>query len=309
MISGNHDSQERLNFGSRIMREQNIHIAGSFFGELRKETVIDEYGPVDFYLLPFVKPPMIRGYFPDYAIESYEEGIKAILDSTKIDGERRNVLVAHQFVTNMGKEPERSESETISMGGVDAIDSSFFAHFDYVALGHIHGPQRIGQDYIRYCGSPLKYSFSEVNHKKSICMIALEGAKIKGEIDPCITLIPLIPLHDLREIKGPIGELLKPEVYNLGDTLDYIWATLTDEEILVDPMGKLRQVYPNLMKITFQRDEELEKKEGESLTVEQLVARNPVELFQDFFESQNGRNMTETQEKILKDVVNQYETH
>ncbi|MEG2199500.1 MAG: exonuclease SbcCD subunit D [Anaerovorax sp.] len=308
MVSGNHDSPERLNFGSRIMRSQNIHIAGSFSGELRKERVEDAYGTVNFYLLPFVKPAMIKGYFEDRTMETYEEGVEAILDSAEIDYSQRNVLVAHQFVTSMGKEPVRSESESISIGGLDAMDCRLFQQFDYVALGHIHRPQRIGEAYIRYSGSPLKYSFSEVNHKKSMIMVTLEGVKDQGQMHRTVTQVPLVPLHDLREIKGPIMELLRPEVYTLGNRLDYIWATLTDEEVLVDPMEKLRKVYPNLMKLTFQRDADLQKKEGASLTVEELIERNPLTLFQDFFEEQNGRKMTAAQEKIVKDVVNQYET-
>lgn len=309
MISGNHDSQERLNFGSRIMREQKIHIAGGFSGQLRKEVLYEDENMVNVYLLPFIKPAMVRRYFPEAEINSYEEAICAILEETKMDNDQCNVLVAHQFVTAKGKEPERSESESISIGGVDNIDGSIFEEFDYVALGHIHGPQRMGRDSIRYCGSPLKYSFSEVHHKKSITKIEFHQVEGKLQKTPSISTISLVPLRELRVIKGPISQLLNPEVYTLGNTEDYIWATLTDEETIVDAREKLRCVYPNLMRLTFERDRSRTESGTEDLTVAQRIERNPVELFKEFFETQNERVLTQAQEKILKDVVNKYEAN
>ena len=225
IVSGNHDSPERINFGSRIMQKNGVHIAGIFEGKLKQIVFQDEFGPINIYLLPFVKPALVNPYYPDQNTQSYEEAVNVVVKASQINEQERNILVAHQFITNGGKEPERSDSETIAIGGLDNIDASVFKVFDYVALGHLHGPQSIGREMIRYAGSPLKYSFSEARQHKSVTVLELGQ---KSTLD--IQAVPLTPLHDMREIKGPLKELVRvgaslPEV-----SQDYIRAILTDED-------------------------------------------------------------------------------
>ncbi|HKL79510.1 MAG TPA: exonuclease SbcCD subunit D, partial [Mobilitalea sp.] len=194
MVSGNHDSSERIDYGGRIMEENHIHIAGTYQGKLDKIVLSDEHGLINIYLMPFVKPAHVRRYYPE--VKTYQEAVEAILSHGDIDKSQRNLLVAHQFITSGDNKPERCESETISIGGLDNIDTSVFEAFDYVALGHLHGPQRIGRDTVRYAGSPLKYSFSEARHIKSVTMIEIGD---KGDVR--YDKLPLQPIRDMREIK------------------------------------------------------------------------------------------------------------
>ncbi|NLK27305.1 MAG: exonuclease SbcCD subunit D [Clostridiales bacterium] len=293
MVSGNHDSSERINFGGKIMEENQIYIAGAFEGKLEKVTLTDEHGLVNIYLMPFVKPAMVRRYFPDREITSYQEAVEAVLDSVIIDRSERNLLVAHQFITYQEMEPERSDSETISLGGLDNIDASVFDAFDYVALGHIHGPQKIGRDTIRYAGSPLKYSFSEVRQKKSVTMIEMGT---KGQVS--YELIPLIPMRDMREIKGPIAALTDPSVYCKGNTLDYIHATLTDEDEIYDAIGKLRSIYPNIMRLDFDNSRSAWNGDAK-LAAMDVEKKSSMELFEEFFANQNNITMTDKQRSIM----------
>lgn len=203
LVSGNHDSPERLNFGSRILEKNGVHIAGTFDGALKQITLRDECGPLHIYLLPFIKPAMVQSYLAGQEIESYEDALRAVIDASRINTEERNILVAHQFITSGGQEPERSDSETIAVGGLDNIDASVFQPFDYVALGHLHGPQSIGRETVRYAGSPLKYSFSEVRQHKSVTVLEIAA---KGTLN--IRTIPLLARREMREIKGPLAELL-----------------------------------------------------------------------------------------------------
>ncbi len=291
IVSGNHDSAERINFASRIMEQNKIYIAGTFDGNMPKIRMKDEYGPVNVYLLPFVKPAMVRPYYPD--VESYHDAVASIIGNTPINEAERNVLVAHQFITAGEATPERTDSENISIGGIDNIDASVFDPFDYVALGHLHGPQRIGRDEIRYAGSPLKYSFSEARQKKSLTMVELaEKGKVSFE------KIPLVPLRDMREIKGPLEKLLDPEVYSKANTLDYIHATLTDEEEIYDAIGKIRSVYPNVMKLDFENSRMERRQETETAAMD-IVSKNPLELFEEFFINQNNNPMKEEQREMM----------
>ena len=197
LISGNHDSQERLSFGTQLLEQNDVYLAGVFTGKAQHLSLQDAYGALELYLLPFIKPAVVRSFYPEESIETYEDAVRVALSHSDIDPQKRNVLVAHQFVTNNGREPERSDSETLSVGALDQVDVSLFDGFDYVALGHIHGPQKIGRETVRYCGSPLKYSFSEWRHKKSVTIVEL---KEKGIV--LLEQIPLQPIHDLREIRG-----------------------------------------------------------------------------------------------------------
>ncbi|NLP35447.1 MAG: exonuclease SbcCD subunit D [Clostridiales bacterium] len=296
MVSGNHDSSERIGFGGRIMEENQIHIAGTFSGKLEKVTVTDEHGPLHIYMMPFIKPAMVRRYYPEEDIETYQEAVEAILGASDIDTSERNILVAHQFITSGAMEPERSDSETISIGGLDNIDASVFDEFDYVALGHIHGPQRIGRDTIRYAGSPLKYSFSEVNQIKSVTMVEMGE---KGDVS--FTKIPLVPVKDMRMIKGPMEALIDPVNYSKANTLDYIHATLTDEEEIYDAIGKLRSVYPNIMRLDFENSKSMWNADAKMAAVD-VEKRSSMELFEEFYENQNNVKMTEQQHAIMQNL-------
>jgi len=295
VISGNHDSAERIAFGSRIMEGQGIHMSKVFDGKIEAAILSDDIGDINVYMLPFIKPANVRRFYPDLEIESYEDAIKIVIENSYIDTTKRNVLVAHQFVTNSGIEPERSDSENISVGGLDMLDASVFGCFDYVALGHLHGPQRIGRDTIRYAGSPLKYSFSESRQNKSVTVIDFVQ---KNEIK--IDKIPLIPLRDMREIKGPIIELLNPENYKDTNLNDYIHITLTDEEDIMDAIGKLRMVYPNVMRLDF--DNKKSRASGVNQVPENINLKSQFELFKEFYVLQNNNDLDDFKINIISEL-------
>lgn len=291
LIAGNHDSAQRLEFGKDIFGKNNIHIAGNIGEKMEHFTEIDEFGPVDIWLLPFFKPAHVNGVLVDNNFSSYGEAAKALLNCVEIDFSKRNIILVHQFVTWKGA-AERSESETMSLGGVDEIDASLFFDFDYAALGHLHSPQRMGKDTVRYAGSPMPYSFSEIRQKKGINVVEL---KEKGTVD--LDFIPLETKRKFREIKGPLQELIKAAKAE-GGSDDYIRCILTDKEALLDPIGQLRSVYPNLMTLEFeQRETECETE----ITIDAEDIK-PDELFSRFFQKQNDREMNETQQKLLQKI-------
>ena len=296
MISGNHDSPERLGFGSRIMKKNGLHIAGGFEGILQKEVLADEHGPVNIYLLPFVKPALVKPFVAE-PLESYDEAVRAIISTADIDEKERNIILAHQFVVNGSQVPERSDSESLSVGGLDSVDASAFAVVDYVALGHLHRPQKIGGDNIRYAGSPLKYSFSEARHQKSAAFIEL-GAKGEMTID----LLPLVPVHDLREIKGPIAELLRTGQQEPEGADDYIRATLTDEEVIYDAIGQLRLVYRNLMILDFENSRTAPAAYAEMAAISGTGELDPLDLFAEFYQLQNNDELKPEQIDVMLDV-------
>ena len=247
MISGNHDSDDRLNYGSNLFEANQIYISALYHGTLDKRTVTDGYGEVNVYLLPFVKASQVRHFYPEETIDSYDDAVRVILKHADMDVTQRNVIVAHQFVTGQSEDPALGGSEgagTQSVGLVEKIGYDCFDGFDYVALGHIHSPQRVGRDEVRYSGSPLKYSLSEVHNAKSVPVITMGK---KGEVT--LELIPLKPMRDLRHIKGNLKALLEPK--NMTDVEDFIYVTLTDEEIINDAMGIFQQTYPNTVKIDY----------------------------------------------------------
>ncbi len=291
LIAGNHDSAQRLEFGKDIFGKNNIHIAGNISEKMEHFTEIDAFGAVDIWLLPFFKPAHVNGVFVDQTFSSYGEAAKALLDCAEIDFSKRNVILAHQFVTWKGN-AERSDSETMSLGGVDEIDASLFFPFDYTALGHLHSPQPMGKDTVRYAGSPMPYSFSEICQKKGITVVEL---KEKGSIT--FDFIPLETKRKFREIKGPLSELLKAAKEE-GGSEDYIRCILTDQEALLDPIGQLRSVYPNLMTLEFAQKETAYEQE---ITVD-TEDMKPNELFSLFFEKQNDRKLNETQQKLLQKI-------
>ena len=296
IISGNHDSAIRISCGARLMDMSGVHIAGAYDGRVRPVTFEDEFGPVNFWLLPFVKPAAVRQAFPEAPIESWTDAIKAAVDGMGIDATKRNVLVAHQFVTGS----TRTESEQITVGGADNVDVSVFDAFDYVALGHLHSPQNCGSERVRYCGTPLKYSFSEARDKKSVTVVELGE---KGTL--CVRTVPLEPRHDLVELRGTYNELTLQTFYK--DTTwqtDYVRITLTDEDDVFDAMRKLRAIYKNLMNLCY--DNIRTRSTAMIGSAEDIKSKTPVELFDELFEKQMGRPMTEEQveyiQKILEDL-------
>lgn len=291
IVSGNHDGKERLSFGSRLMSSKGVMIYSNFDGTLKKYTCKDMFGEVNIYMLPFVRPEYVKSYYPDDKIESYDDAVRTIIKYADIDRKERNVLIAHQFVTNSGAEPVRCESEQINVGGIDNVDVSVFDCFDYVALGHIHSAQSIGRDTVRYAGSPLKYSLSEIKQTKSATIVGLEG---KGSVT--VDKVPLTPRRDMRKIKGKLSDLMKTTI-SLDDD-DYIYAVLTDEDELYDAVGKLRSIYPNLMHIDFENSRTMH--EAELNSAESIADKSPEELFAEFYFMQNGTELSEEKMSVVK---------
>ena len=292
VISGNHDSPERLSFGGRLMEGSGIHLSPVYSGKVEPVVLEDAYGPVNVYLLPFLKPAHVRRYFPEEEIGTYTEALGKAVEALEIHKEQRNVLVTHQFVTGAS----RSDSEEISVGGSDNVDASVFDDFDYVALGHIHGPQNIGSPRIRYCGTPLKYSFSEAGQQKSVTVAEL---KEKGALE--VTARPLTPLRDLREIRGSYLEVTAKSFYEGRNREDYLHITLTDEEDVPDGAAKLRVIYPNLMRLDYDNTRTRSRNLPEG--AEEPAAKPPLELFEEFYERQNNQPMTEEQIRFSRELM------
>ncbi len=291
MISGNHDSPERLSFASRLLADQHIFLTSVYDGNAAKICLEDEYGPVFVYLLPFIKPSTVR-YALANEVATYEDALKIAIERMNIDTKARNVLVAHQFVTGA----LRCESEEILVGGLDNVDASLFDDFDYVALGHIHSPQNVGRDTIRYCGTPLKYSFSEASQEKSVTVVEL---KEKGNVS--VNLIPLKPLHDMRVIRGTYMELTSRSFYENINTLDYIKAVLTDEEDILDGLQKMRVIYPNIMQFQYGNlrtgsDQPLSDGRESAMLSE-------LELFEEFYSKQNNQPMSDIQKEYVERLI------
>ena len=292
VISGNHDSPERISYGGRMMTENKIFLSPVYDGNVKPITLNDDYGEVNFYLLPFVRPADIRRYFPDENIENYTDAVKVAIDNMNVDFNERNILVTHQFVTGA----ELSESEDIIVGGTDNVSGEVFDGFDYVALGHIHREQTVGKDNIRYCGTPLKYSFSEAKNIKSVTILDFND---KGNIE--YSKIPLTPLRDMREIRGTYYELTLKSSYESTNTEDYLHITLTDEEDIPDAIGKLRSIYPNIMKLDY--DNLRTRGSGTVDAIENIESKSPFELFADLFKQQNNQDMSEEQEEIMRNLI------
>lgn len=292
VISGNHDSPERISYGGRMMTENKIFLSPVYDGNVKPITLNDDYGEVNFYLLPFVRPADIRRYFPDENIENYTDAVKVAIDNMNVDFSERNILITHQFVTGA----ELSESEDIIVGGTDNVSGEVFDGFDYVALGHIHREQTVGKDNIRYCGTPLKYSFSEAKNIKSVTILDFND---KGNIE--YSKIPLTPFRDMREIRGTYYELTLKSNYESTNTEDYLHITLTDEEDIPDAIGRLRSIYPNIMKLDY--DNLRTRGSGTVDAIENIESKSPFELFADLFKQQNNQDMSEEQEEIMRNLI------
>lgn len=298
VISGNHDSKDRLIFGNELFMDNGVYIEGIFQGKLRCVSFDDEYGHINIYMLPFLKPADVRRYFPDHEIDSYNDAVRCIIDSIQIHEEERNIIMVHQFVTACGVELERSDSENISLGGIDNIDESLFEVFDYVAMGHIHRPQKLVRDTVRYAGSPLKYSFSEVHQKKSVPIIEF---KEKGNVH--IELVSLVPLRDMRVIKGSMENLMDEKSVAKGNQDDYVSAIITDESYVVDAVGKLRLVYKNLLRLEYQNARTMIQGDSKPSYLENIHIKSEFDLFCEFYRNQNNVELDAERTKIFKDII------
>lgn len=292
IISGNHDSQERLAFGNRLLELGGIHISPVYDGNIRSVTLTDEHGEAVFWLMPFLKPAHVKRFYPEAGIETYTDACRTVIEKMDLDESKRNVLLAHQFVTGAAT----CDSEEISVGGSDNVDASIFEKFDYVALGHIHGPQNVGSNRIRYCGTPLKYSLSEAVHHKSVTVVKL-GAK--GELS--LELRPLNPRHDLRQIRGTFAELTAESFYKGTAVEDYIHVALTDEEDVPEAMGKLRLIYPNLMQLKY--DNTRTRSNQLIDRAEDVQRKSPLELFGELYALQNNQPMSEQQLEFTRELI------
>jgi len=340
LISGNHDSPERLSFGAQLMGSRGVHMAPVYDGTVRKLEMEDDYGKVYVHLLPFIKPAVVRHVFAEESvqqepeagvvqpaadkemvqpvsaesalqsvpredeepaarvkmsrsrIETYQDAVQEAVAHMDVDTAQRNVLVAHQFVTGAG----RCESEELLVGGLDNIDASLFDEFDYVALGHIHSPQHIGRKTVRYCGTPLKYSFSEAGQVKSVTIVELRE---KNQVE--VRTVPLVPLHDMRTIRGTYLEVTARSFYEDTDTEDYVQITLTDEEDVPDGMQKLRVIYPNLMRLEY--DNCRTRENQEIAWAESVEKKSELELFEEFYQLQNNQIMSDVQREYVKKLI------
>ncbi len=294
MISGNHDSPERLSFGAQLMKESGIYVSPVYDGQVQSIGFADEYGEVRVYLLPYLKPATVRHVYEEETVESYQDAVETAISHLPFNTSCRNVLVAHQFAAGAS----RCESEEMSVGGIDQVDVSVFDDFDYVALGHIHSPQSAGRPAVRYCGTPLKYSFSEAGQQKSVSVVELFE---KGRVE--IREVPLTPLRDMRKIRGTYLELTARSFYQGTNTEDYIQAILTDEEDIPDGMQKLRIIYPNLMRLEYDN-----RRTRENRQIQQAAdaeEKSETELFSQLYELQNNQPLDEEQKQFLEAVIRQ----
>lgn len=292
MISGNHDSAERLSFGARLLSSSGIYLSQAYDGTVQNISLQDQYGELNIYLLPFVKPSAVKRFFDEETINDFNDALKTVISHLDIDTSKRNILLAHQFVTGAF----RSDSEEIFVGGLDNVDASVFEPFDYTALGHIHGPQNIGSEKIRYCGTPLKYSFSEVSQKKSLTVIEL---KEKGNLT--VSCIPLQPLHDLEKLKGTYMELTDLKFYQNINRENYFHITLTDENDVLDAMQKLRTIYPNLLQLEY--DNKRTQSSNNITGCLDVQQKSELELFAEFYQLQNNQPMNDRQKNFTAQLL------
>lgn len=295
-VSGNHDSPERIAFGADLLKERQVYFTPVYSGKTEAVKLQDEDGVVNFYLLPFLKPAMVRHAleekYPEEEINSYQSGLELAIKELNVNPKERNVLVAHQFVAGASQ----CESEELQIGGVDQISVETFKDFDYVALGHLHSPQKVARETVRYCGTPLKYSFSEANQTKTVTMVEM---KEKGNIK--IFQIPLMPLRDMRKIKGTYLEVTRKDFYQGISNQDYVYITLTDEEDVIDGLQKLRLFYPNLMGMDYENRRT--RGAGEIHITEAVEEKSELELFEELFEGQNNQPMSPVQKEFVENLI------
>jgi len=300
LIAGNHDSPERLHYASRLLADKNLFFYGVFNKSdgIKKITLPDEYGAVNFWLLPFIKPSSVRGAFEGRDVESHADAVAAAIEAAEVDYASRNVLVSHQFYTKAGVAPLLSESELAPVGGLDAVDAGVIEQFDYAALGHLHREQCAGAKHIRYCGSPVKYSFSEREHKKSVTIVELGE---KGNL--AVSTLPLTPIHDMRVIKGPIKELLSDKASAAADREDYLHAVLTDNDELLFPMDQLRSAYPNIMSLDYENSRTGINPGAITADAEAIQNTSFYDLFSQFFLETQASVMSGQQAEIVRRLL------
>lgn len=299
-IPGNHDSAERIAYAQGLLEKQGVCLPPVYAGEVERVELEDEHGPVEFWLLPFLKPGDVRRFFPDEEIgDDYSAALRAVLGACAIDQGKRNVVLSHQLVTAYGTAPDRADDE-IKLGGMDNVDVSVYDAFDYVALGHVHRPQRVGRDTVRYSGSPLKYSFSEARYDKSAALIELGEKKPGDDVGECVSfeLIPLVPLHDVREVRGTLADVLA-----MGAESDYLHITLSDEHPQLDVMAKIHEVFPNAMMLDYGNVTVLiDRPQTQQLTADP-DSMDTLDLFSAFYESQVGNPLDNEQRDFARKLI------
>ena len=298
LISGNHDSADRLGFGSQLLAAGGVHLAAVFSGGLEHYVLEDAFGPVHLWALPFIRPSQVRAALPEETIESYTDAVAALIRAAGPDFSARNLIMAHQFVTSGGKSPETCDSETLNLGTLDNVDAAVFEGFDYVALGHIHGPQQVGAEHIRYCGSPLAYSVSEVRHRKAAVLVEL-GEKRDVRWQP----LPFAPLRPLRRVQGPLEELI--DSAEPGCT-DFVHAVLTDRQIPPNAAARMRSVYPNLVKLELAPQIPTGRSEAQ-LRARQLQRAGLLDQFADFYRTVHGQPLSEEERAVLEPICREVE--
>lgn len=298
-IPGNHDSAERIAYAQGLLEKQGVCLPPVYAGEVERVELEDEHGPVEFWLLPFLKPGDVRRFFPDEEIgDDYSAALRAVLGACAIDQGKRNVVLSHQLVTAYGTAPDRADDE-IKLGGMDNVDVSVYDEFDYVALGHVHRPQRVGRDTVRYSGSPLKYSFSEARYGKSVALVELGEKRPGDDVGECVSfeLIPLVPLHDVREIRGTLADVLA-----MGAESDYLHITLSDEHPQLDAMAKIHEVFPNAMMLDYDNVTVLIDRPQTQLTADP-DSMDTLDLFSAFYESQVGNPLDNEQRDFARKLI------
>lgn len=292
IISGNHDSPERIAFASRLIAASGVYLSPVYQGEIQPVRLEDSYGPVNIYMLPFIKPVHVRHFFPEEEIHSYTDAVRFAITHMNVDGRERNVLLAHQFVTGAS----RSDSEDISVGGLDNVDADVFDHFDYVALGHLHRAQNVKNNRIRYCGTPLKYSFSECKDEKTVTIVELGNKE-----DILVDTVPLVPLRDMIELEGEFREVVSAPFYENVDTEAFIRLTLTDEREVLDAFSRLRSIYPNLMAMDYKK--RAVQKDQEAGGTRERTSLHPADLFGQFYQEMNRQPLWEAQQQYLLEKI------
>lgn len=303
-IPGNHDSAERIAYAQGLLEKQGVCLPPVYAGEVERVELEDEHGPVEFWLLPFLKPGDVRRFFPDEEIgDDYSAALRAVLGACDIDQGKRNVVLSHQLVTAYGTAPDRADDE-IKLGGMDNVDVSVYDAFDYVALGHVHRPQRVGRDTVRYSGSPLKYSFSEARYDKSAALIELGEKKPGDDVGECVSfeLIPLVPLHDVREVRGTLADVLAMRTAH-DASQDYLHITLSDEHPQLDAMAKIHEVFPNAMMLDYDNVTVLiDRPQTQQLTADP-DSMDTLDLFSAFYESQVGNPLDDEQRDFAHKLI------
>lgn len=302
-LAGNHDSSERIEFGSNLFVSSGLYMNGLLQKEVKKITLEDKEGPVNFYLIPYAAPAVVRELFNDNNIKNNDDAMRTVIEEIKkeLNQEERNVAIAHGYITYQKKESEQEELifSDSEVGGIDRISASYFDIFDYTALGHLHAPQKVGSDKIRYAGSLLKYSFSEIHQKKGLTVIEL-GKKGVEEI----TFRKLKPRREMRVLKGQLEELIKPEAYEHTNREDYFKIILTDEGELLDPVAKLKAVYPNMMEM--QRENKMLVADTTKIA-KNLKQKTTVQLFLDFYEEVGQKECDKDTKELIEEIITQVE--